>query len=125
MYKSYKIVMFIVNPKGGESETVEHLYKEVDGKLVPMTEEEAKLDMLSKTSTTGKNDKVQSVKAMLFNPKGDLIKIEEVIKPIVVEPTAEEIKKSNAEKALADYLANPTDENLAKIKGIVVEPQAE
>lgn len=43
-----------------------------------MTEEEAKLDMLSKTSTTGKNDKVQSVKAMLFNPNGDLIKNEEV-----------------------------------------------
>ena len=82
MYKSYKLVMFIVNPSGGESETVEHLYNEVDGKLVPMNENEAILELLSKTSTTGKNAKVQSVKAMLFNPNGDLIKIEEIIKDI-------------------------------------------
>lgn len=85
MYKSYKIVMFIVNPNGGESETVEHLYKEVEGTLVPMNENEAILDMLSKTATIGKNAKVQSVKSMLFNPKGDLIKTEEVIKDTVTE----------------------------------------
>lgn len=82
MYKSYKLLMFIVNPNGGESETVEHLYKEVDGTLVPMNENEAILDMLSKTASIGKNAKVQNVKAMLFNPKGDLIKIEEVIKEV-------------------------------------------
>lgn len=121
MYKSYKIVMFIVNVKGGESETVEHLYKEVEGKLVPMNEDEAILDMLDKTAKFGKNASVQHVKAMLFSPNGDSIKTEEVIKPIVVEPTAEEIKKANAEKALADYLANTTDENLAKIKEVVTE----
>ena len=38
-YKSYKLVMFMVNVNGGESETVEHLYKEVDGSNVPMTED--------------------------------------------------------------------------------------
>lgn len=78
MYKSYKLVMLILNVKGGESETVEHLYKEVDGVLVPMNENEATLDMLDKTSKLGKNASVQNVKAMLFNPNGDLVKIEEV-----------------------------------------------
>lgn len=81
MYKSYKLVMFMVNVKGGESETVEHLYKEVDGVLVPMTEEEAILKTLKETSTIGGNPSTQSVKAMLFNASGDMIKIEEVIKP--------------------------------------------
>lgn len=119
MYKSYKLVMFIVNVKGGESETADHLYKEVDGKLVPMNEDESKLKMLSEVSRIGGNASTQSIKATLFNPNGDSIKTEEVIKPIVVEPTAEEIKKANAEKALAEYLANATDENLAKIKEVV------
>lgn len=84
MYKSYKLVMFIVNPSGGESETVEHLYHEVDGKLVPMNENEAILETLSKTSSIGKNPKVQNVKSLLFNPNGDIIKIEEVIKDEIV-----------------------------------------
>ncbi len=74
--------MFMVNAKGGESETVTHLYKEVDGQLVPMTEEESILKMLKETSTIGGNDATQNVKAMLFNPDGNLIKVEEVKKPI-------------------------------------------
>ena len=82
MYKSFKLVMFIVNINGGESETVTHLYNEVDGTLVPMTESESVLKMLSEVSKIGGNDSTQSVKAMLFNPNGDLIKIEEVIKDI-------------------------------------------
>lgn len=84
-YKSYKLVMFMVNVKGGESETVEHLYKEVDGKLVPMTETEAILKMLRETSAIGGNDEVQNVKAMLFNPDGNMIKTEEIMKAI--QPT--------------------------------------
>lgn len=81
MYKSYKLVMFMVNINGGESETVDHLYKEVDGKLVPMTESEAVLETLSKTSKLGGNPSVQNVLAILFNPNGAIVKTEEVIKP--------------------------------------------
>ena len=84
MYKSFKLVMFMVNAKGGESETVEHLYKEVNEKLIPMTEEESILKMLKEISTIGGNDTVQNVKAMLFNPDGNLFKVEEVKKPIPV-----------------------------------------
>lgn len=85
MYKSYKLVTFMVNTKGGESETVEHLYKEVDGVNVPMTEEESTFKMLKDTSTIGGNPNVQSIKTMLFNPDGNMIKVEEVDKPIVTE----------------------------------------
>ena len=113
MYESFKLVIFMVNTNGGESETVEHLYKEVDGKLVPMTEEEATLKMLKETSTVGGNDKVQNVKAMLFNPNGDMIKTEEVRKPVVDK------KQIAIDKAIEEYKANPTDENLAKIKEVV------
>ena len=81
MYKSFKMLLMIVNTKGGESETVEHLYKEVDGKLVPMTEEEAKLKLLDTVSKTGGNALTQAIKGILFNPNGDEIKIEEIIKP--------------------------------------------
>lgn len=82
MYKSFKLVTFMVNTKGGESETVEHFYKEKEGVLVPMTEEESILKMLKDTSTIGGNPNVQSIKTMLFNPDGNMIKIEEVKKPI-------------------------------------------
>lgn len=82
MYKSYKLVIFMVNAKGGESETVDHLYKEVDGSLVPMDENEAILKMLSETARIGGNPSVQRVKAMLFDTNGGLIKIEEVIKEV-------------------------------------------
>ena len=84
MYKSFKLVMFIVSTKGGESETVEHLYHEVDGVLVPMNEDEAILEMLSKTSKQGSNASTSRVKAMLFNADGNLIKVEEVNKPVSV-----------------------------------------
>lgn len=82
MYKSYKLLIFTVNVEGGENETVEHLYKEVNGQLVPMTEDEAILKMLKDTSTIGGNASTQSIKAILFDPNGDWIKIEEVTKPI-------------------------------------------
>lgn len=116
-YKSYKLVMFMVNVNGGESETVEHLYKEVDGKNVPMTEEQSILKMLKETSTIGGNDAVQNVKAMLYNPEGNMIKVEEVKKPTTT-PVIDE-KQIAIDKAIANYMANPTDENLEKIKEAV------
>ena len=78
MYKSFKLVTFIINVNGGESETVEHLYKEVEGTLVPMTESEAILKMLKNTSTIGENPSIQ----MLFNSDGNMIKVEEVTKSV-------------------------------------------
>lgn len=72
-----------VNTNGGESETVEHLYKEVEGQLVPCTESESILKMLDKASKIGGNGATKAVKCMLFNPNGDIIKIEEVIKDSV------------------------------------------
>ena len=82
MYKSYKLVIFMVNVNGGESETVENLYKEVEGTSVPMTESEAILKMLKNASSIGYNPAVQSIKAMLFNADGNLIKVEEITKPV-------------------------------------------
>lgn len=85
MYKSFKLVTFMVNINGGESETIDHLYKEVkiDGvaTLVPNTEEESILKFHKQISTIGGNDKVQIVKVMLFNDNGMMIKSEELIKP--------------------------------------------
>ena len=83
MFKSYKLLTMTVNVKGGESETIEHLYKEVDGQLVPMTEDEAILKMLKEVSTIGGNAATQSVKGILYNAEGNPVKEELVIKPIV------------------------------------------
>ena len=85
MYKSYKLVVFMVNVNGGESETVEHLYKEVEGASVPMTKSEAVLKMLKEVSSIGGNPAIQSIRAILFDLTGDMIKIEEVTKDIVTE----------------------------------------
>lgn len=78
MYKSYKILTMTVNVKGGEDEKVDHLYKEVEGKLVPMTENESILEMLDRTAKLGKNASVQHVRALLINPNGEVIRTEEV-----------------------------------------------
>ncbi len=75
-------MMIIVNTKGGESETVSQMTKEVNGEVVPMTEEESKLKMLSEVSRIGGNPTTQIVKAMLFNLNGDIIKIEDIKKPV-------------------------------------------
>ena len=80
MYKSYKLLTMTVNMKGGDSEEVEHLYKEVDGNLVPCTKEEAIFKMLSKTATVGGNPSTKAIKAYLINPSGNVEKTEEVIK---------------------------------------------
>ena len=80
MFKSYKLVMFMVNTNGGESETVTHLYKEVDSQLVPMDENESILKMLSEVARIGGNPSTYALKAYLYNPDGDFIKFEEVSK---------------------------------------------
>lgn len=85
MYKSFKLLIMTVNIKGGENETVEHLYKEVGGKLVPMTEAEAVFRMSKDFSTIGGNASVQAIKCILFDTNGNIHKAEEYIKPI--EPT--------------------------------------
>lgn len=83
MYKSYKLVTFLVNPNGGESETVEHLYKEVDGKNVPCTKEESIIKFYKKLSDMGASNYVQAIKCMLFDTNGSMIKSDELIKPVV------------------------------------------
>lgn len=85
MYKSFKLVTFIVNPNGGESETVEHLYKEVDGKNVPCTREESIVKFHKKLSDNGDSPYVRAIKCMLFDDNGGMIKSDELIKPVVVE----------------------------------------
>lgn len=86
MYKSYKLLTFMLNTSGGESETVEHLYKEVmiDEKatLVPCTKEESIVKFYDKLSKNGGNKAVQAIKVMLFDDNGGLIKSEELIKPV-------------------------------------------
>lgn len=88
MYKSYKLLTMTVNIKGGENETIEHLYKEVDGKLVPMNEAEAIFKMAKDFSTIGGNASVHAIKCILINPSGLIHKSNEYIKPS--EPTVTE-----------------------------------
>lgn len=85
MYNNYKLVTLLLNSKGGASETIEALTKEVDGVLVPCTEEESKLKLYDKMSKTGGNASVQSIKCILLDPTGGVIKAEELVKPIVTE----------------------------------------
>lgn len=80
MYKSFKLLIMTVNVNGGENETIEHLYVEKDGKLVPMTKDEAELKMLKDTSSIGGNPATKAIRAYLFNPNGDIEKFEEVVK---------------------------------------------
>lgn len=84
MYKNFKLVTLILNVKGGESQTIESLTKEVDGVIVPKEEYEAELEMFKKLNSVGSNSATQSIRCMLLNPNGDIIKVEEVTKPIVV-----------------------------------------
>lgn len=83
MYKSYKLLIMTVNTKGGENETIEHLYVEKDGKLVPMTKEEAEIKMLKDVATIGGNSATQAIKAYLYDTNGNQCKLEEVVKPTV------------------------------------------
>lgn len=76
MFKSYKLLTMTVNINGGENETIEHLYKEENGKLVPMTNSEAIFKLSKDFSTIGGNDKTKAIKCMLFDTNGDLLKTE-------------------------------------------------
>lgn len=82
MYNTFKLVTFMVNPQGGESETVEHLTKEVDGQNVPCTREESIVKFYNKLSSMGGSQYVRAIKCMLFDNNGGMIKSDELIKPI-------------------------------------------
>lgn len=81
MYNYYFLTTITLNTSGGANATTENLTKEVDGKLVPCTEEESILKMFNKLSSVGGNKATQSIKCLLLNPNGDIIKVEEVSKP--------------------------------------------
>lgn len=85
MYNNYKLVTLLLNTKGGASETIEALTKEVDGAIVPCTKEEAMLKLYDKMSKTGGNASVQSIKCILLDANGGQIKVEELVKPVIAE----------------------------------------
>lgn len=82
-YNTYKLVTITKNMNDGDAINSEALNKEVEGKLVPCTENEAILRCLNKASTVGGNPATQAVKCLLLNPEGNVIKIEEVENPKV------------------------------------------
>lgn len=83
MYVYYRLLTLTLNIQGGASETIEKMTKEVDGQIVPCTKEEAELKFHNKLSSVGGNPATQSIKCMLFNPEGGLIKQDSVTKPAV------------------------------------------
>lgn len=91
MYNNYKLVTLMLNVKGGESQTIDGLTKEVNGKLVPMNRTEAELKMYGDISKIGGNPAVKSIKCFLISPDGENIKEVEVEKDIepTVQPTEE------------------------------------
>lgn len=82
MYNNYKLVTLTLNTKGGESQTIESLTKEVDGTIVPCTKEEALLKFFNKLSSVGGNPATQSIKCLLLDDNGGLVKAEELVKPM-------------------------------------------
>ena len=85
MYNNYKLLTLMLNTKGGASETVEAMTKEVDGQIVPCTLAEAELKLHGKITSVGGNPATQSIKCFLFDPNGALIKTDEVIKDAPIE----------------------------------------
>lgn len=85
MYEYYRLLTLILNSKGASSETIEKMTKEVDGVVVPCTKEESILKMFNKLSSVGGNPATQSIKCLLIDPNGGVIKVEEVTKPVVTE----------------------------------------
>lgn len=83
MYNNYKLVTLTLNVKGGESQTIEAMTKEVDGAIVPCTKEEAMLKLYNKISSVGGNPATQAIRVMLLDDNGGLIKVEELVKPTV------------------------------------------
>lgn len=85
MYVYYRLLTLTLNTSGGAGETIEKMTKEVDGTVVPCTKEEAIIKFYNKLSSVGGNKATQSIKCMLFDEMGGMIKSEELIKPIVAE----------------------------------------
>lgn len=85
MYVYYRLLTLTLNTSGGASETIDKMTKEVEGQLVPCTKEEAIIKFYNKLSSMGGNDATQSIKCMLFDDNGGLIKVEELVKSVIVE----------------------------------------
>lgn len=80
MYNYFSLVTFTLNTSGGAEIVLEKLTKEVDGNVVPCDEAESILKLHDKMTKVGGNKATQDIKCVLFNPNGDIIKIDEVIK---------------------------------------------
>lgn len=92
MYQYYRLLTLTLNISGGASETIEKLTKEVKDsegniKVVPCNKAEAELKFHDKIKSVGGNPATQSIRCILFDPKGDFAKVDEIIK--TVEPTEE------------------------------------
>lgn len=85
MYVYYRLLTLTLNTSGGAGETIEKMTKEVEGQVVPCTKEEALLKMYNKLSSVGGNKATQSIKCMLIDDNGGVVKVEELVKPIVAE----------------------------------------
>lgn len=82
MYVYYRLLTLTLNTSGGASETIEKMTKEVEGAVAPCTKEESILKMFNKLSSVGGNPATQSIKCLLLDVEGGVIKVEEVTKPI-------------------------------------------
>jgi hypothetical protein len=85
MYNYFSLVTFTLNTSGGAEIVSEKLTKEVDGVVVPCNKAESELKLHDKISKVGGNKATQNIKCVLFNPNGDIIKIDEVEKETVTE----------------------------------------
>lgn len=70
-YKYYRLVSIIVNAKGGESETIEKMTKEVDGKVVPCDFEEAKRKMWKALNQVGGNPSTHTMECYILGFDGE------------------------------------------------------
>lgn len=89
MYVYYRLLTLTLNTSGGASETIEKMTKEVDGKILPCTKEEAELKFHDKLAKVGGNPATQSIKCTLFDPEGHVIKVDDVTKPVTPVEVAE------------------------------------
>lgn len=81
MYQYFRLLTITLNTSGGSAETIEKMTKEVDGVVVPCTKEESILKFHNKLSSVGGNKATQSIRCMLFDENGGLIKVDEITKP--------------------------------------------
>lgn len=85
MYNYFSLVTFTLNTSGGAEIVSEKLTKEVDEKVVPCDKAESELKLHDKITKVGGNKATQRIRCVLFNPNGDIEKIDEVIKPQTAE----------------------------------------